>query len=79
MDFRGPDVGDFVYHCHILGHEDRGMMAIIQVLPPASSKLTSPEPDHGKQVPSLEKTSASPAPATAVGGAMRGSAMSQMR
>ena len=33
MDFRGPTVGDFVYHCHILGHEDSGMMAIIRVLP----------------------------------------------
>ena len=33
MDFRGPDVGDFVYHCHILGHEDGGMMAIIRVKP----------------------------------------------
>jgi FtsP/CotA-like multicopper oxidase with cupredoxin domain len=33
MDFRGPDVGDFVYHCHILNHEDNGMMAIIRVLP----------------------------------------------
>ncbi len=33
MDFRGPDIGDFVYHCHILGHEDFGMMAIIRVLP----------------------------------------------
>ena len=33
MDFRGPDVGDFVYHCHILDHEDGGMMAIIRVLP----------------------------------------------
>jgi FtsP/CotA-like multicopper oxidase with cupredoxin domain len=33
MDFRGPVVGDFVYHCHILGHEDGGMMAIIRVLP----------------------------------------------
>jgi FtsP/CotA-like multicopper oxidase with cupredoxin domain len=33
MDFRGPAIGDFVYHCHILGHEDNGMMAIIRVLP----------------------------------------------
>jgi len=33
MDFRGPAVGDFVYHCHILDHEDLGMMAIIRVLP----------------------------------------------
>jgi FtsP/CotA-like multicopper oxidase with cupredoxin domain len=35
MDFRGPDIGDFVYHCHILAHEDGGMMAIIRVLPPS--------------------------------------------
>jgi hypothetical protein len=26
-------VGDFVYHCHILGHEDAGMMAKISVVP----------------------------------------------
>jgi FtsP/CotA-like multicopper oxidase with cupredoxin domain len=35
MDFRGPDIGDFVYHCHILAHEDGGMMAIVRVLPPS--------------------------------------------
>jgi FtsP/CotA-like multicopper oxidase with cupredoxin domain len=34
MDFRGMDIGDFVYHCHILSHEDLGMMAIIRVIPP---------------------------------------------
>jgi FtsP/CotA-like multicopper oxidase with cupredoxin domain len=33
MDFRGPVVGDFVFHCHILGHEDLGMMAIEHVRP----------------------------------------------
>jgi FtsP/CotA-like multicopper oxidase with cupredoxin domain len=33
VDFRGMDVGDFVFHCHILGHEDLGMMAILQVNP----------------------------------------------
>jgi hypothetical protein len=31
MDFRGPDIEDFV--CHILNHEDQGIMAIIRVLP----------------------------------------------
>ena len=31
MDFRGAVVGDFVYHCHILDHEDNGMMAIVRV------------------------------------------------
>jgi len=24
-------VGRFVYHCHILSHEDKGMMATIEV------------------------------------------------
>jgi FtsP/CotA-like multicopper oxidase with cupredoxin domain len=38
MDFRGPDIGDFVYHCHILGHEDNGMMAIIRVNPGDDSR-----------------------------------------
>ncbi len=33
MDFRGDIVGEFVYHCHILEHEDNGMMAKILVLP----------------------------------------------
>ena len=40
MDFRDPNiVGTFVYHCHILEHEDGGMMGEIQVLP--SSGLTA--------------------------------------
>ena len=34
VDFRGPDIGDFVFHCHILGHEDLGMMAIERVVQP---------------------------------------------
>lgn len=34
LDFRSANiVGTFVYHCHILAHEDLGMMAAIQVLP----------------------------------------------
>jgi FtsP/CotA-like multicopper oxidase with cupredoxin domain len=34
MDFRDPEIaGTFVYHCHILDHEDGGMMAKIQVDP----------------------------------------------
>jgi suppressor of ftsI len=33
VDFRDPVVrGIFVYHCHLLDHEDRGMMAKIRVL-----------------------------------------------
>lgn len=33
MDFRGAVEGEFVYHCHILDHEDQGMMANILVGP----------------------------------------------
>jgi len=34
MDFRDPNtVGTFVYHCHILEHEDGGMMGTIRVEP----------------------------------------------
>lgn len=33
MDFRNPVIkGTFLYHCHILDHEDGGMMASIRVL-----------------------------------------------
>ena len=41
MDFRDPNVvGTFVYHCHLLEHEDKGMMGSIRVdaaLPPEQS------------------------------------------
>jgi FtsP/CotA-like multicopper oxidase with cupredoxin domain len=34
MDFRDPDsVGTFPYHCHLLEHEDGGMMALVRVVP----------------------------------------------
>ncbi len=34
MDFRDPDiVGTFIYHCHLLEHEDGGMMGVIRVEP----------------------------------------------
>jgi FtsP/CotA-like multicopper oxidase with cupredoxin domain len=33
MDFRDPVIkGTFVFHCHILDHEDHGMMAKIQAI-----------------------------------------------
>ena len=36
MDFSDPNtVGTFLYHCHILKHEDMGMMGSIRVLPGA--------------------------------------------
>jgi FtsP/CotA-like multicopper oxidase with cupredoxin domain len=46
MDFRNPDlVGTFVYHCHVLEHEDGGMMGRIRVVPAntaTSSTLINP-------------------------------------
>lgn len=33
IDFRGDVTGDLLYHCHLLDHEDGGMMAIVRVLP----------------------------------------------
>ena len=32
LDFRNVPRGTFVFHCHMLFHEDRGMMAIIKVV-----------------------------------------------
>jgi FtsP/CotA-like multicopper oxidase with cupredoxin domain len=54
MDFRDPhSVGTFVYHCHLLEHEDGGMMGTIRVEPsdqvripksPVESKSASSRP-----------------------------------
>jgi FtsP/CotA-like multicopper oxidase with cupredoxin domain len=46
MDFRDPNtVGTFMYHCHLLEHEDGGMMGLIRVEPaslqPTESKTSS--------------------------------------
>lgn len=42
MDFRDPNIiGTFVYHCHILEHEDGGMMGEIQVLPSGLAATTT--------------------------------------
>jgi FtsP/CotA-like multicopper oxidase with cupredoxin domain len=44
MDFRDPNaVGTFVYHCHLLEHEDGGMMGLIRVEPaePAQPSQTA--------------------------------------
>jgi len=41
MDFRGATIGTFVFHCHILDHEDGGMMAKIRVLPAGGNAKAS--------------------------------------
>jgi FtsP/CotA-like multicopper oxidase with cupredoxin domain len=47
MDFRDPNtVGTFVYHCHLLEHEDGGMMGTIRV-EPAHAQATSAKLESG--------------------------------
>jgi FtsP/CotA-like multicopper oxidase with cupredoxin domain len=46
MDFRDPSAaGTFVYHCHLLEHEDGGMMGLIRV-DPAPVVTTGPARIH---------------------------------
>ncbi len=41
MDFRDPNtIGTFLYHCHLLEHEDGGMMGLIRVDPYTPPGLT---------------------------------------
>jgi len=44
IDFRGPDIGSFVFHCHILNHEDLGMMNIIQVVQGSAANASPAKP-----------------------------------
>ncbi len=49
MDFRDPNtVGTFVYHCHLLEHEDGGMMGTIRVEPRSAA---TPVPSAKATVP----------------------------
>ncbi len=61
IDFRGPDVGTFVFHCHILGHEDLGMMNIIQVVNrPGVGTLEKPAVGSGKAAPATAQDATPP-------------------
>jgi FtsP/CotA-like multicopper oxidase with cupredoxin domain len=48
MRFRRNIAGEFVFHCHILGHEDKGMMGLIRVIDPSQHRSTNSEhrPEH---------------------------------
>jgi FtsP/CotA-like multicopper oxidase with cupredoxin domain len=62
VDFRGQDIGTFVFHCHILGHEDLGMMNIIQVVPqPAAwNKSQTPSPAVARNADTVPAQSPAP-------------------
>lgn len=43
MDFRDPNaIGLFPFHCHLLEHEDGGMMGLIRVDPPETPAVSAP-------------------------------------
>jgi FtsP/CotA-like multicopper oxidase with cupredoxin domain len=57
MDFRDPNiVGTFVYHCHILQHEDAGMMGTIEVLPPGAASTSVIASSTASTTPSASTT-----------------------
>jgi FtsP/CotA-like multicopper oxidase with cupredoxin domain len=58
LDFRDPNsVGTFVYHCHLLEHEDGGMMGLIRVEPADSQQANAPAPDPNPAPTPRAKTS----------------------
>jgi hypothetical protein len=65
IDFRGHDIGDFVFHCHILNHEDLGMMNIIRVVAPdaaANAKAAKKAVASGKTAGSVKPSALLPSP-----------------
>jgi FtsP/CotA-like multicopper oxidase with cupredoxin domain len=48
MRFRRNISGEFVFHCHILSHEDKGMMGLIRVIDPGRQRSPNSErrPEH---------------------------------
>ena len=64
----GPAFGEFVMHCHILGHEERGMMQLIQIVPTAGMMGTAlpaggGHDAHGGHGASQPRTAPTPQPA----------------
>jgi FtsP/CotA-like multicopper oxidase with cupredoxin domain len=58
MDFRDPNaIGLFPFHCHLLEHEDGGMMGLIRV-EPAEKPSDKPAPPAGKMRPASAKSPA---------------------
>jgi len=41
--------GIYMLHCHILEHEDDGMMTLFEVMPPIAPSRLSPERFHGRR------------------------------
>ncbi len=60
MDFRDPNtIGTYPFHCHLLEHEDNGMMAVIRVDPPTARPRSSTASASPSQSPAAASDSAS--------------------
>jgi FtsP/CotA-like multicopper oxidase with cupredoxin domain len=69
MDFRDPNiVGTFVYHCHILQHEDAGMMGAIEVLPAGAASTAAVATATANTTPSASTTLTATVASTVAGG-----------
>src|SRR5262249_34690088 len=55
-------VGKTVYHCHILSHEDPGMMGVLQIVEPASAPTPTASPTSPATPSSTATRSPTPSP-----------------
>ncbi len=56
IPFEDPiQVGAFVFHCHILEHEDKGMMATVEVYDPKDPGKSRQGADAGTHIPRLTR------------------------
>jgi len=59
MDFRAPGiVGTFPYHCHLLEHEDGGMMGLVRVEPAQTTQSAPDRQDKSGRNPHASATAA---------------------
>ena len=71
MDFRDPNiVGTFMYHCHILEHEDGGMMGEIEVLPAGTAAAATVAASASSLTPNGNVTLSANVGAATPGGAV---------
>jgi FtsP/CotA-like multicopper oxidase with cupredoxin domain len=46
MSFPADLAGDIPFHCHLVDHEDNGMMAVLRVVGPGGAPAATPHPAH---------------------------------
>ena len=51
LSFPESLAGDIPFHCHLVDHEDNGMMAVLRVKPSATTPNRARASPHAKQMP----------------------------